>query len=109
MNAVDSAHTTGAHVDASHAHPGPRQYVMIAVILAIITAIEVGLYYVDLAKGLLITLLILLAGIKFTMVLMFFMHLKFDSKIFSWFFASAMAVAGVAFFVVLAMFRFFAA
>ena len=107
MDAADSTHPAGAHA-AEHAHPREAEYVGIAVILAVITAIEVGLYYLDLSKGFLIVLLLACAVVKFAMVVLFFMHLKFDSRIFSWFFAGGLTVALVAFFVMLAMLRFFA-
>jgi cytochrome c oxidase subunit IV len=64
-----------------HAHPGPLKYVGIAVILAVITGIEVGLYYLHLPSGLLVALLLGMAFIKFSMVAAYFMHLKFDSHL----------------------------
>ena len=74
---------------------------------AVVTAIEVGLFYVDLAKGLMITLLIALSVVKFALVAMFFMHLKFDHRLFTGLFGGGIVVAIVAFSVVLACFRFF--
>ena len=56
----------------------------------------------------LVPALIFLSVIKFATVVGYFMHLKFDSRIFSWFFAGGLTVALVAFFVMLAMLRFFA-
>lgn len=103
MEAADTMHME--HAEAHH--PSPARYVGIAVILAVVTAIEVGLFYVDLAKGLLITLLISLAIVKFSMVAMFFMHLKFDNRVFTVFFAGSIAMALIAFAVVLGAFRFF--
>ncbi|HVL93067.1 MAG TPA: cytochrome C oxidase subunit IV family protein [Acidimicrobiales bacterium] len=63
------------------AHPTDAQYVRIAVILALVTAVEVGLYYTSFSKIATNTLLLGLAGIKFVMVAAYFMHLKFDNKI----------------------------
>ena len=63
-----------------HAHPGPVKYVGIAVILAVATAIEVGLYYLNLPDKLLVALLLGMAFIKFSLVAAYFMHLKFDSR-----------------------------
>jgi len=65
----------------AHAHPGPAKYVAVGLILAVVTAIEVGLYYLDLPNGLLVALLLGLAFIKFSMVAAYFMHLKFDSRL----------------------------
>lgn len=65
----------------SHAHPGQAQYVRIAVILAIVTALEVTVYYVDLPAKLMIAVLVGLASIKFSLVAAYFMHLKFDARL----------------------------
>jgi Heme/copper-type cytochrome/quinol oxidase, subunit 4 len=65
----------------AHAHPSPLKYVGVAVILAIITAVEVALYYLDLPNKLLVALLMGLAFIKFGMVAAYFMHLKFDGRL----------------------------
>ena len=70
------------------AHPEPFQYVMIAVILCVITAIEVGVYYLpdDFPRALYITILLTLALTKFVTVVAFFMHLRVDRPIFRRFF-----------------------
>jgi cytochrome c oxidase subunit 4 len=69
----------GAH--DVHAHPSPLKYVGIAVILAVATGIEVGLYYLDMPDKLFVALLLGLAFIKFSMVAAYFMHLKFDGRL----------------------------
>ena len=63
-------------------HPGPRQYVGVAVVLAIITAIEVAIYYVTALGDFLVPLLLAFSFIKFALVVLWFMHLKFDSRLF---------------------------
>ena len=67
--------------DARHAHPSDATYIKVAIFLAVITAIEVGLYYWDLGETLNNPTLIILSGIKFVAVVAFFMHLRFDNKI----------------------------
>ena len=69
-------------------HPSPFQYVMIAVVLCVITAIEVGVYYLpdDFPRALYITILLTLALTKFVTVVAFFMHLRVDRPIFRRFF-----------------------
>ena len=62
-------------------HPSPSRYVAIAGILAVITAIEVWIVYQDYLNDVMIPLLILLSIGKFALVVMYFMHLKFDSKL----------------------------
>ena len=48
-------------------HPSPFKYVVIAIVLCIITAVEVGVSYLDgeIPNGLLITLLLAMAIAKF--------------------------------------------
>ena len=88
-------------------HPSPRKYVWIAVILAIVTAIEVAIYYIDFIASnhaLLITSLLVFALIKFVMVGGYFMHLKYDSPIFRRFFITGLILALAVFAVVLVFF-----
>ena len=70
----------------AHAHPSALEYVQIGIVLAIITAIEVGLYYLDISHNLLVVLLIGLSALKFSLVVLWFMHLRFDNRLFSQFF-----------------------
>ena len=85
-------------------HPGPRKYVAIAVILAIVTAVEVAIYYIPALFDLIVPLLLAFAVIKFIFVAMYFMHLKFDSKVFRRFFLIGIVLAITIFAVVLAIF-----
>jgi cytochrome c oxidase subunit IV len=68
-------------VHAEPAHPEPRTYVVVAVILAVVTAVEVGLYYTSLSGLLLVCPLVGLAFVKFGMVAAYFMHLRFDGRL----------------------------
>ena len=68
---------------SEHAYPTPRTYAKIAAVLCIITAIEFICYYMQALRGVLVPLLILLSGIKFSLVVMFYMHLKFDHNVFT--------------------------
>ncbi|MEX1177908.1 MAG: cytochrome C oxidase subunit IV family protein [Nitriliruptor sp.] len=65
-----------------HHGPSPREYVRIALFLAALTALEISTYVVDFGP-LGIPLLIGLMTIKFVMVANFFMHLKFDNKLYT--------------------------
>jgi cytochrome c oxidase subunit 4 len=85
-------------------HPGPRQYVAVAIILAVATAIEVGLYYLDLPHALLGTLLLFFAVIKFSLVALWFMHLRFDSRIFRRLFVTGIILAMAVYLIVLTIF-----
>ena len=81
-------------------------YVRIAAILAAITALEVATYYVDLGALFLPSLLIMMA-VKFYIVVSFFMHLRYESKMFSWVFYAGLFLAMFVYGVFLATFHFF--
>jgi cytochrome c oxidase subunit IV len=89
-------------------HPSPKEYVRIAIILGIVTAAEVAIYYLDAVRDLLIPLLFLFALIKFTLVVLWFMHLRFDSRTYARFFVMGLAGAITLFLIVLLTFRVFA-
>ena len=87
METADVTHAPPGHPEhtgstVEHPHPSARTYIAVAIWLAIATAIEVAIYYLDIPDGLLIGLLLFFSIIKFSMVVMYFMHLKFDARIF---------------------------
>jgi cytochrome c oxidase subunit 4 len=67
-------------------HPSPKEYIRIAIVLAIVTAGEVGVYYADLPRSALIPILFVFAAIKFLLVVLWYMHLRFDSRTYARFF-----------------------
>ena len=90
------------------AHPSDRSYVGIAVILAVLTALEVATYYVeDQLGGFLVPALMLMMVVKFAMVVMWFMHLRFDANLFTRMFVSGLFLAIGVYAVLLVTFRFF--
>ena len=84
-----------------HGHPGEAEYVRIGLFLGAITSVEVIIYYFSIPRTLFIIMLITLSAVKFVAVVMFFMHLKFDSKIFTTAFVTGMVLAASVFAVVL--------
>jgi cytochrome c oxidase subunit 4 len=88
-------------------HPSPKEYVRIAVVLGVITAMEVGIYYAAIARALLIPLLLIFAAIKFVLVVLWYMHLRFDSRTYARFFMIGVAGAVTLYLVVLLTFRAF--
>ncbi len=70
------------------AHPDPIQYVIVAVVLSVITAIEIATSYLegDIPDGLIVTLLLAMGLVKFVLVASWFMHLRTDKKVFRRFF-----------------------
>jgi len=85
-------------------HPGPREYIRVAVILAIATGFEVGLYYLKIPHTLFVVLLLLFAFIKFSLVVLWFMHLRFDSVIFRRVFLMGIMLALTVYLIVLFIF-----
>ena len=85
------------------AHPGPLEYIKIGLILAAITAVEVGIYYIEAIEGVLVPILIVLSALKFSMVVLWFMHLRFDSRLFAWLLAGGLMLAVMLMVMVLAM------
>jgi cytochrome c oxidase subunit IV len=83
-------------------HPGPLEYLQIGLILGVITAIEVGIYYMGLSHTLLVIALIIFSAAKFTLVVLWFMHLKFDHPLFSTMFVLGFMLAAAIFAVALA-------
>jgi cytochrome c oxidase subunit 4 len=89
------------HHGGGHTHPTTTKYVGIAILLAVITAFEVGLYYIHMPEWLLVAFLMVLAFLKFVMVAAFFMHLKFDSPMLRRVFITGIVLAAVVYTVAL--------
>jgi cytochrome c oxidase subunit 4 len=73
-------------VHDQHSHPthGTLTYWIIGVILIVVTGLEVGAYVIEDHLGHFAAEVILaLSAVKFALVVMFYMHLKYDSKIFT--------------------------
>jgi cytochrome c oxidase subunit IV len=85
-------------------HPGPRQYVTVAIVLAIATALEVALYYLNMPHALFVAVLLFFATIKFSLVVLWFMHLRFDSAIFRRLFVAGLILAITVYMIVLVIF-----
>ena len=79
---TQSAQSSPGHEHGDH--PDARQYVMIAVVLVILTGIEVATSYLEgyVNSNILITALALMAATKFFLVAAWFMHMKMDAPLF---------------------------
>jgi cytochrome c oxidase subunit 4 len=97
------------HAASAHAgHPSAKEYVRIFLILGAITGLEVAIYYVrDGFGSWFIPVLFGLAITKFALVVLWFMHLKFDDRRFSRFFVMGLAGAATLYLVVLISFKVF--
>ncbi len=82
------------------AHASNRTYIGVAAILAVLTALEVAVFYIPALKPVLVPILLALMVVKFVLVVMFFMHLKYDRALFTGLFSGPLAVSTA---VVLAM------
>ncbi len=98
----DPAHGTG------HAHPSDLQYVYVALVLGAITAAEIVLGYQDVAGLILGTMLVLMA-VKFGIVALWFMHLRFDNVVFRRFFVTGILLAAAVYLGVMTSSQFFGA
>lgn len=98
-------HAAHGHGGATHeeAHASNRTYVQIALILAVITIVEVIIYYIPAVRGVLVPALIVLSLAKFIMVVGFFMHLKYDHRLYRFMFAAGMVLTLGVYLAMLAM------
>jgi cytochrome c oxidase subunit 4 len=78
--------------DTQHASPGWRQYVGIAVVLGILTLIEL---WASTLTGFKVGLLLVLTVIKASLVALWYMHLKFDTRLYSVLFVGAIVVFAI--------------
>jgi cytochrome c oxidase subunit 4 len=93
----------GSHLPTdAHAHPGPFEYIKVAVVLAVVTAAEVTVYYMSGLKSLMVPVLVGMSVVKFGLVGLYFMHLKFDTRLFRRLFALGIVLAILVYSVVLA-------
>ncbi len=78
-----------------HAHPNGATYLKVAAVLTIITVVEVWAYYVPalVASPLFNPALIMMSAFKFATVVLFYMHLKYDHKLFKVLFTGPLIVA----------------
>jgi cytochrome c oxidase subunit 4 len=107
---TDPAHDAGLAEEAAlierHEHPSDGTYILIALALAVVTAAEVGIYYLKTSS---ITTVVLLAmmALKFTVVAGYFMHLKFDSPVLRRLFVGGLVLACFVYSVVFFLFGVF--
>lgn len=76
-----------------HAHASTRDYLRVGVILFILTVLEVAVIYIDALQSVLVPILVLLSIWKFVLVVQVFMHLKYDSRIYTGFFTVGLTLA----------------
>lgn len=88
-----SAHVHPA-TDSPHAeHASIGTYVKVAAILSVITALEFAVIYIRRLTPILIPLLLTLSAGKFALVVMFFMHLRYDRRSLTFLFVAPLLLA----------------
>jgi cytochrome c oxidase subunit 4 len=77
-----------------HEHPTWKQYKWVALILTLITVVEVWVYYTPFQNSpLFAPVLLIMSAVKFAIVVLFYMHLKYDHKLFKALFTGPLIIA----------------
>ena len=94
------AHATTASVEepgggVEHAHPDWSVYWKVAVFLTVITAVEVWVYYIPtfVASAFFVPALLIMSAVKFATVVLFYMHLRYDHRLFRVLFTGPLIIA----------------
>lgn len=74
-------------------HASIGTYLKVAAILAVITALEFGVIYIRRLTPILVPLLVILSVGKFALVVMYFMHLRYDTKPLTFLFVAPLLLA----------------
>ena len=77
-----------------HEHPTWKEYKWVALILTLITVVEVWVYYTPFKDSpLFVPALLIMSAVKFAIVVLFYMHLKYDHKLFKALFTGPLIIA----------------
>lgn len=78
-----------------HEHPTWKQYKWVALILTLITVLEVWAYYLPafVASPAFVPTLLIMSAAKFAIVVLFYMHLKYDHRLFRGLFTGPLIIA----------------
>ena len=80
-----------SHAPAGHA--SARTYVVVAVILTLITAMEFSAIYIRELTPILVPLLVVMSAAKFALVVLFFMHLRYEARAVALIFVGSLTIA----------------
>ena len=75
------------------AHAGVGTYVIVGAILTVITGLEFAVLYIRALTPILVPLLLVMSAGKFALVVLFFMHLRYDARALSMLFTGALVIA----------------
>ena len=78
-----------------HEHPTWKEYKWVALILTLITVLEVWAYYLPsfVASPAFVPTLLVMSAAKFAIVVLFYMHLKYDHRLFRGLFTGPLIIA----------------
>ena len=82
-----------APAHAEEAHAGVGTYLAVAAILTVITALEFAVIYIRALTPILVPLLLVMSTAKFVLVVLFFMHLRYDRRALSAVFIGPLLIA----------------
>ena len=100
------SHSAGGHAeDHGHDESKFQIYVQIAMLLAVITGIEIVAVYLPFAKWILVTSLVVLSAVKFLFVIFYFMHLRWDKPFCTILFFIGLVIAGGTAWALIALFQ----
>ena len=84
-------------------HASVATYIKVALVLTALTGIEVGAIYIRALTPILIPTLLVLSLAKFSLVVLFFMHLRYDTRTLSFIFVGPLLIALAVFLAVIAL------
>jgi cytochrome c oxidase subunit 4 len=84
-----------AHHPSEKPHPTWKQYKWVALVLTVITIGEVWAYYIPafVASRAFVPSLLVMSGVKFAIVVLFYMHLRYDHRLFRALFTGPLIIA----------------
>jgi cytochrome c oxidase subunit 4 len=94
MSAPATQAPAHGHDDGHHDESKFQIYVQIAMLLAVITGIEIVCVYLPFARWILVTTLVVLSTVKFMFVIFYFMHLRWDKPFCTILFFIGLILAG---------------
>lgn len=102
----EPSHADHASMGEVHEHPTWKQYKWVALILTVITVIEVWVYYIPsfVESRLFVPALLSMSAVKFAIVVAYYMHLKYDHKLFRALFTGPLIIAILTLIVLLFLF-----
>ena len=75
------------------AHASAWTYIKVALVLTSVTMLEVGAIYIRQLTPIIVPLLLALSAAKFALVVLFYMHLRYDSRVLTLLFVGPLVLA----------------